>query len=85
MNAFVDSLEPDIKAILRRLIPCAMMSVLRDGFHNWTQLGDVAKKAAKKIAYNSGGRTNVFDLDYSKGVADKFGLPYPNPALKQKR
>jgi hypothetical protein len=85
LNAFVDSLEPDIKAILRRLIPCAMMSVLRDGFHNWTQLGDVAKKAAKKIAYNSGGRTNVFDLDYSKGVADKFGLPYPNPAMKQKR
>lgn len=82
LESFVDSLEPDVRAILRRLIPCAMMATLHAGFVNWTALGDVAKKAAKKIAYNSGGRTNVFDLDYSKAVAEKFGLPHPNPALK---
>jgi hypothetical protein len=85
LDAFVESLDADIRAILKRLIPRAMMAAIRAGMYNWTDLATAAKKATKMVAFRDGDRFLTAPLDYSKGVADKFGLPYPNPALKQKR
>jgi len=85
LDAFVDSLDADIKAILKRLIPRAMMAAIRAGQYNWTDLATAAKRAHKMIAFRDGDRFLTAPLDYSKGVAEKFGLQHPNPALKGKR
>lgn len=84
LDDYVDSLPADIRAQLKTLIPAAQIGAIRVGMYNWRELADLAKKARKKIAFRSGSRINIVDLEYSKGTADKFGLPYPNPALSRK-
>lgn len=83
LDDYVETLPADIKAVLRSLIPKAQMAAIRVGMYNWTALADMAKKAVRKICFRSGNRVNIVDLEYSKGTADKFGLPYPNPVLKR--
>lgn len=78
LDAFVASLEPDIAAILRRMIPRAQIAAIRAGMHNWTDLTTAAKKARHMVAFPHGGRTVIAPADYSEGVAQKFGLPWPN-------
>ena len=78
LDSFVDSLEPDIRAILHRMIPRAMVAAARAAMYNWTDLATAAKKARHMVAFAHGNRTAICPADYSEGVAQKFGLPWPN-------